>query len=200
MDSYLRYFLLPYVVVIFFATFAWRSYVTWKRTGINPYSLGRSDNAHDFVGMLFRVTLVAILLVVSVYTFWHSLYTYVIPIVWLQQRVLQSIGITLLVLSGFWILVAQAQMGTAWRIGIDIAHATLLVRHGVFRWSRNPIFLGMRLTLLGLFLVLPTAVTLAILVVGDVLLQIQVRLEEAHLSNLHGEQYRVYMQQTRRWI
>jgi protein-S-isoprenylcysteine O-methyltransferase Ste14 len=34
------------------------------------------------------------------------------------------------------------QMGDSWRIGIDQEQKTSLVRHGVFKLSRNPIFLG----------------------------------------------------------
>jgi protein-S-isoprenylcysteine O-methyltransferase Ste14 len=91
-------------------------------------------------------------------------------------------------------------MGNAWRIGIDRTTATDLVQTGLFQYSRNPIFLGMRLNLLGLFLVLPNAAMLAIWLVGDVLMQIQVRLEEAHLHQLHGDAYHFYRQRVRRWL
>ncbi|MFN4252211.1 methyltransferase [Deinococcus sp.] len=76
-------------------------------------------------------------------------------------------------------LVAQVQMGASWRIGLERAR-TALVQSGVFARSRNPIFLAMRLMLLGLFLAAPQAVTLTLLVVGEVLMQVQVRLEEAY--------------------
>jgi protein-S-isoprenylcysteine O-methyltransferase Ste14 len=45
------------------------------------------------------------------------------------------------------------------------------VRKGVFGLSRNPIFLGMISTLLGLFLVIPNAVTQLACVLGVVLIQ-----------------------------
>ncbi len=54
--------------------------------------------------------------------------------------------------------------------------------------------------LLGLLLVLPNAVTLATCVLGMALIQIQVRLEEEHLIQLHGEAYRAYQQRVRRWL
>ena len=63
-----------------------------------------------------------------------------------------------------------------------------------------PVFLGMRATLLGLFLVLPNAVTLAIVVLGEALIQIQVRLEEEFLSAKHGTRYAEYQRSTRRWL
>lgn len=74
------------------------------------------------------------------------------------------------------------------------------MRSGLFALSRNPIFLGMRLALLGLFLVLPTGATLVILLVGEALMQVQVRLEEAHLTEALGAQYEAYRGATRRWL
>jgi protein-S-isoprenylcysteine O-methyltransferase Ste14 len=52
----------------------------------------------------------------------------------------------------------------------------------------------------GFFLTLPNAVTLLALVLGDVLMQIQVRLEEEFLRNSHGEDYEEYCRKVRRWI
>jgi protein-S-isoprenylcysteine O-methyltransferase Ste14 len=194
-----HYFLLIYLIVYFAAAFVWRSYLVWRRTGVNPYVLGSTDDAHGFIGTLFRLTVIATALVVLIYTFLPSWYAYLTPIPWLEYPVVTSIGVVLLLLSLGWIVIAQAQMGNAWRIGVDQNTATSLVEHGLFAISRNPIFLGMRLNLLGLFLVLPTAATLAIWLVGDVLMQIQVRLEEEHLLRLHGDRYRTYWQKTGRW-
>jgi protein-S-isoprenylcysteine O-methyltransferase Ste14 len=55
------------------------------------------------------------------------------------------------------------------------------VQSGLFRLLRHPIFLSMRVALLGLFMAVPTAATLAILFAGEILVQVQVRLEEAQL-------------------
>ena len=86
-----------------------------------------------------------------------------------------------------WTLVAQAQMGDSWRIGIDSANSTALVTSGLFAISRNPIFLAMRINLLGLFAVLPNALTLLTLIAGEMLMQVQVRLDETHLAGLHTQ-------------
>jgi len=66
--------------------------------------------------------------------------------------------------------------------------------------SRNPIFLGMRVMLLGLFLIVPNVVTFAILITGELLIQTQVRLEEDFLSRIHGQAYLAYQKQVRRWL
>jgi len=73
-------------------------------------------------------------------------------------------------------------------------------RLGVFGRSRNPIFLGMTATLLGLFLTAPNALTLLITGLGITLIQIQVRLEEERLSHLHCAAYEAYHLRVRRWL
>jgi protein-S-isoprenylcysteine O-methyltransferase Ste14 len=58
----------------------------------------------------------------------------------------------------------------------------------------------MRIMLLGFFLTIPNAITFAILVAGEFLIQIQVRLEEDFLARSHGKSYLAYQKQVRRWL
>ena len=74
------------------------------------------------------------------------------------------------------------------------------MQSGVFRYSRNPIFLGMIVTLTGFFLTIPNALTLLFLVLGFVLIQIQVRLEEEFLIKIHGETYIKFCQEVNSWV
>lgn len=196
----LKIFLFIYILIFFVAAFFWRSYQVWRRTRVNPYKLGGSDSAHDFIGRLFRLTNLGVLAVIVIYGSSDALYQSLVPIPWLMHWVLVLIGVVLLLVALLWVLIAQAQMGDSWRIGIDTEVKTALVQQGIFGLSRNPIFLGMQVMLLGLLLVLPNAVTLAIAVLGVTLIQIQVRLEEEHLLQLHGEDYRAYRRRVRRWL
>jgi protein-S-isoprenylcysteine O-methyltransferase Ste14 len=54
--------------------------------------------------------------------------------------------------------------------------------------------------LVGLFLVTPNALTTLFLVLGYVLIQIQIRLEEEFLTKEHGQAYINYKQKVRRLI
>jgi protein-S-isoprenylcysteine O-methyltransferase Ste14 len=98
------------------------------------------------------------------------------------------------------VVIAQVQMGISWRIGIDEDNPSELITGGIFQISRNPIFLGMRLSVFGLFLVLPNALTFTLWLIGDILLQIQVFLEEEYLIGTHNENYKTYYQKVKRWI
>ena len=200
MERPLRYFLPAYLAAYFFAAFFWRSYLVWKRTGVNPLVFKGSDDAHDFIGRVFKLLFALVVAVVLAYSLAPEVYQYSVPVVWLEHTRLKWVGVALLLLSLLWTVVAQAQMGESWRIGVDREHRTPLVRRGVFGLSRNPIFFGMMLTLLGLFLVIPNALTLLAFVLGVVLIQIQVRLEEEFLAAAHGEEYAEYRCRVRRWF
>lgn len=196
----LRYFL-PIILFVYVGmAFVWRSYIVRKHTGINPVTFKGADNAHDFIGRVSSLVFVVVVLVVFVYSFFPDAYAYTAPMQWLEHRWLRSTGILLLLLSLLWIVLAQSQMGEAWRVGIDTQHRTALVQTGVFRISRNPIFLGMMITLVGLFLTLPNALTLLAFVLGVVLIGVQVRLEEEYLAQVHPEAYRDYRRRVRRWL
>jgi protein-S-isoprenylcysteine O-methyltransferase Ste14 len=57
----------------------------------------------------------------------------------------------------------------------------------------------MRLNLWALLCLLPNALTLLLLVCGELLIQIQVRLEEAHLPLVYGQAYKNYCEKVPRW-
>ncbi len=193
-------FLLAYLLLFFGLTIALPSYRVWKSTGVTPYKFGASWSAHDYIGALFRLTLIATAVIVVMFAFLPNLYQYLVPIGYLSQPMLTTTGVSLLIISLVWVFVAQIHMQKSWRIGIDEDVKTELVQTGLFKLSRNPVFLGMRVMLLGLFLILPSAATFAILVAGDILVQIQVRLEEEFLAHAHGQTYLTYKTKVRRWI
>ena len=196
----LRYFVPVFLLVYCAVAFVLPTYRVWKRTGVNPVTFRGEDNAHDYIGKLFKIVMVGLSVVIIIPAFVPDVYPYLLPVAWLENQSIKYIGIVLLLLSLLWTVLAQIQMGNSWRIGIDEEKKTELVQTGVFRFSRNPIFLGMIFTLSGFFLVIPNALTLLFLALGFVPIQIQVRLEEEFLSRLHGKEYAEFRGQVRRWL
>lgn len=196
----LQIFLPVYETLFLVIALFWRTYQVWRKTGVNAYRLGREDNIYGFMANLFRLTVVGSVLVIAVYSFVQPLYPYLAPISWLEIPFVTGLGVAACIIALGWVVMAQSQMGASWRIGIDKEHETDLITHGLFQYSRNPIFLGMRINLAGFFFILPNALTLAIWLVGDVAIQAQVYLEEEHLKRLHGPKYDIYSQEVRRWF
>lgn len=79
--------------------------------------------------------------------------------------------------------------------------ATYLVTGGVYRFSRNPLYLGMALILLAwaVYLASPFAVVLCAVFVLY-LSRFQIQPEERALSALFGPEYGEYLRQVRRWL
>lgn len=93
-----------------------------------------------------------------------------------------------------------AAMGAAWRIGIDEKGTSKLVKSGPYRAIRHPIY-GFQMTMLwGAAFLLPTWISLAILVIHYVCATIKAVDEERHLTGVFGEEYRQYMKETGRFL
>jgi protein-S-isoprenylcysteine O-methyltransferase Ste14 len=125
---------------------------------------------------------------------------YLLPFWYLENESLQYVGWALLILSLIIVWLAQSNMRESWRIGIDEENKTELITSGFFAFSRNPIFLGIMIANVGLFLVLPNAFTLLIISLSTISINTQIRLEEEFLTQEHGEQYISYKSKVNRWL
>ena len=142
-----KYFSPLFFLVYLLIAFVWPTVRTWRQTGINPVTFGNTDSAHDYVGKIFKLIL-ALIPAVIVACFFEQFYPYLLPAGYLNFSTIQSIGIAMCLLSFFWTVIAQIEMGNSWRIGIDNNKKSDLVGSGLFKVSRNPIFLGMIFTLI----------------------------------------------------
>jgi protein-S-isoprenylcysteine O-methyltransferase Ste14 len=76
-----------------------------------------------------------------------------------------------------------------------------LVDEGLFKYSRNPIYLGMIVFLFGLWFVLGSLTPLVVIPVFVWLIQEKfIKEEEKMLEEKFGEEYREYKARVRRWL
>ncbi|HEY1045852.1 MAG TPA: isoprenylcysteine carboxylmethyltransferase family protein [Bacteroidia bacterium] len=195
LQIYLPIFLLIYLAV----TFVIPSYRVYKKTGINPVTFGKEDTAHNYIGFVMIILIGLLIGVVLVFSLANPYYNIHIKAEFDHQDIALDIaGLVILHISLIWIVIAQSQMRNSWRIGIDKANNTDLVTAGVFRISRNPIFLGIIATVFGMFLILPNFLTFFCFFTSYFIIQIQIRLEEEFLEKEHGERYIHYKSTTKR--
>lgn len=99
------------------------------------------------------------------------------------------------------ILVAIAQMRQARTAVMPRREASALMTKGVFGWSRNPIYLGMALILLGWILRLDAPLALPLLPIFVWVIERRfIRPEEEALARRFGAAWARYSQATRRWL
>jgi protein-S-isoprenylcysteine O-methyltransferase Ste14 len=200
MDQFLRFYLPIYILLYFAIAFFIPTYQTYKKTGINPITFGKEDTAHNYVGFVMKILIALLFLSVFLYTCGYTYYKFLVPISYLENNALKILGLIFIHISLIWITIAQKQMSTSWRIGIDEKNETELVTKGIFSISRNPIFLGMILSVLGLFFILPNALTFFLMLTTYFIIQIQIRLEEEYLEKKHGITYSHYKLKTKRLL
>lgn len=119
---------------------------------------------------------------------------------WADVAALKWMSALVFVGSFLVIATAQVQMGASWRIGVPTEGPGPLVAHGLFAWSRNPIFVGMIGAILALFLWSPHIVTAAVLAGTWTLALVQVRIEEEALREKHCDDYERYAADVGRWF
>jgi protein-S-isoprenylcysteine O-methyltransferase Ste14 len=79
--------------------------------------------------------------------------------------------------------------------------STALVSHGLYRWSRNPMYLGAVLLVAGVALLLGTLAPMLVVVAFFAILQERfIRREERLLDDTFGDRYRTYRRSVRRWL
>jgi len=124
----------------------------------------------------------------------------VVPVPFLPQALSLTVGIPLLLLGvGFWTwgVTGLLRRGET----PDPGKATNeLVTDGPFRFSRNPIYTGGTVGLLGLALLLNTATGVAVVVALALGAHNLTLAEERYLEAKFGDQWREYRSRVRRWI
>ncbi len=170
----------------FVAGLLWPVVRLWHRTGTFGVVVHRkADPFQAYVGAAFGATLAAVAL-------WAALIGAFGPDrlgVW--DWGIDGLGWALFATGFLFTVLAQAQMGASWRIGID-ERPTALVASGLYRWVRNPIYTGLLTMLAGLVLITPSPWTLMGYLDVLLMIGIQARLEEQHLERAHGADFRAW--------
>jgi protein-S-isoprenylcysteine O-methyltransferase Ste14 len=116
------------------------------------------------------------------------------PVRWIAGVLLVAGGLALNVV-GF---ITQKRAGTD---PIPFNPTTKIVSHGLYRFSRNPMYIGFAFWTLGLAVLLNSVWALCAVPIGLVLIdRLVVAREEMYLERKFGDEYLSYKRRVRRWI
>ncbi len=179
----------------------WRPWVQFRRHGtwgiILFRSRNRGQNLRDSLGVVLLILLVGQAIVAAG---WPDSLSPLGADTRSTLGTRQMTGAVLLFGGVLLLVAAQLHLGASWRIGIEEGAATGLVTSGLYRFCRNPIFLALVITLTGYTLLLPTRLSLALLLGAYVGVRQQVAAEEAYLLRTYGEGYREYARRVGRFL
>jgi hypothetical protein len=189
-----RYLPLAAVLALFALACGWRPWLHRRRYGEWGIVLFRTGRAsQDVRDALLVVAFVLLFVQAAVAAAWPgAARTSHGTLAWMGAAAMAA-GIALL-------LVAQLQMGASWRIGIDPVARPGLVSHGLYRHSRNPIYVALLAGIVGYAVLLPTVLSAAVLVASLAGVLRQVRAEEAYLSDAYGNAFGEYARRVPRFL
>ena len=111
----------------------------------------------------------------------------------------RMIGIVLGIFAIIFFAAATISMKTSWRVGIP-EEKTSLVTDGIYRWSRNPAFVGFDLLYMSLTLMFFNLPLVIVSVWATVMLHLQILQEEEYMHKMFGAEYEDYRKHTLRYI
>ena len=91
-------------------------------------------------------------------------------------------------------------MKDSWRAGIPDKGKTELVTTGIYRYSRNPAFLGFDFMYIGVLLMYCNPLTVVFTLFAIITLHLQILQEEQYLTCTFGITYQKYMEQAHRYL
>lgn len=97
-------------------------------------------------------------------------------------------------------LLSVVCMNDSWRAGIPDTDKTELVTTGVYRFSRNPAFLGFDFMYIGVLLLYFNPLTAVFTLFSVVMLHLQILQEERYLTAAFGEVYTDYKKHVFRYL
>jgi len=84
---------------------------------------------------------------------------------------------------------------------VPFSESTILIKEGFYKYTRNPMYVGMNSFLLGLMLILNNPLNVIFLVIFFFIVRnMFVFKEEVQMEDTFGEDYLTYKEKVRRWL
>ena len=188
----LPYAILALLVLAAFYDVYFTKVLAQKRRGIQTRQIGRrkEKSIHTVEVLMSIATLAApIVQLLSIALGWSHLPTGA-----------RFTGFCVGMMGDIIFLLSVLCMKDSWRAGIPDKDKTELVTTGIYRFSRNPAFLGFDLMYVGVLLLYGNLLTLGFSVFAIIMLHLQILQEERYLVNTFGAPYQEYCRHVSRYL
>jgi protein-S-isoprenylcysteine O-methyltransferase Ste14 len=172
-----------------------------RKVGLDPEVLAQADTpVQAYFAVLLRLLSGFVVLIICLHAMALDAWPPLVRFTGLDTVPVDLFGFALGLLGLGICALAQVTMGHSWRVGIDAKRRSALVTKGIYRWIRNPTYLGLHVMNLGVWFVWPTTMVAGYVLVFILVLEFQVRCEEEHLVKVHGASFKRYVGETWRYL
>lgn len=191
-EEKLCYSILALIVLAVFYGIYFGKMLAQKQRGIHTHQIGRrkEKGLHTVETLMSIATLATpIAQLISIAFGWNHL-----------PSNARFTGFLLGMLGDAIFLLSILCMKDSWRAGIPDKDKTELVTTGIYRFSRNPAFLGFDFMYVGVLLMYGNLLTLEFSLFAMVMLHLQILQEERYLADAFGAPYQEYCRHVLRYL
>ena len=191
-EENMPYLWLALLVLVIFYGIYFAKMLAQRRQGIQTRQIGRvKEKSVHVVELLMSIATLAapVIQILSIIFGWNHM-----------PENARFTGFCIGMLGDIIFLASVLCMKDSWRAGIPDKDRTKLVTTGIYRYSRNPAFLGFDFMYVGLLLMYFNLSMLVVSAFAIIMLHLQILQEERYLTENYGESYREYRKHVFRYL
>lgn len=191
-EENMPYLWLALLVLVIFYGIYFAKMLVQKRQGVQTRQIGRvkEKSVHRVEVLMSIATFAApVIQILSILFGWNHM-----------PANARFTGFCIGMLGDMIFLVSVLCMKDSWRAGIPDKDRTKLVTTGIYRYSRNPAFLGFDFMYVGLLLMHFNLSMLVVSAFAIIMLHLQILQEERYLTEIYGDSYREYRKHVFRYL
>lgn len=191
-EENMPYLWLTLLVLVIFYGIYFAKMLAQRRQGIQTRQIGRvKEKSVHIVELLMSIATLAapVIQILSLIFGWNHM-----------PANARFTGFCIGMLGDIIFLASVLCMKDSWRAGIPDKDRTTLVTTGIYRYSRNPAFLGFDFMYVGMLLMYFNLSMLVVSAFAIIMLHLQILQEERYLTENYGESYREYRKHVFRYL
>ena len=180
-----------FILAVFYAIYFGKMIIQ-KKKGITTHQIGKrkEKKLHTVETLMSVVTFsVVIIQLLSIFFDWN-----------IMPSGARFTGFCIAGIGDIFFLISVTYMKDSWRAGIPEKDKTKLVTDGIYKFSRNPAFVGFDFMYIGILLMFFNIGTLLFSLFSIVMLHLQILQEEKYMAKTFGEEYLEYKKKVFRYI
>lgn len=180
-----------FILAVFYAIYFGKMIIQ-KKKGITTHQIGkRKEKKLHTVETLMSVATFSVVIIqlLSIFFDWN-----------IMPSGVRFTGFCIAGIGDIFFLISVTYMKDSWRAGIPEKDKTKLVTDGIYKFSRNPAFVGFDFMYIGILLMFFNIGTLLFSLFSIVMLHMQILQEEKYMAKTFGEEYLEYKKKVFRYI
>ena len=180
-----------FILAVFYAIYFGKMIIQ-KKKGITTHQIGkRKEKKLHTVETLMSVATFSVVIIqlLSILFDWN-----------IMPSGARFTGFCIAGIGDIFFLISVIYMKDSWRAGIPEKDKTKLVTDGIYKFSRNPAFVGFDFMYIGVLLMFFNIGTLLFSLFSIVMLHLQILQEEKYMAKTFGEEYLEYKKKVFRYI